>query len=65
MSYAVERLINHVINDTKKCRTYEKDHCGICDKIVKTDHRAIQCDSCELWGFTLSAMIHFCRNMNN
>ena len=34
---------------TQKCRTYENDHCGNCNKIVKTDHQAIQCDSCELW----------------
>ena len=25
------------------------DHCGICNKIVKTNHQAIQCDSWELW----------------
>ena len=27
-----------------------KDPCGICNKTVKTNHRAKQCDSYELWA---------------
>ena len=49
MSYSVERLINLIINDTNKCKTYENNHCGICNKIVKTDQQAIQCDAFKLW----------------
>ena len=48
MSYSVERIIDH-INDTNNPRSCVKDPCGFCNKTVKIDHQAIQCDSCELW----------------
>ena len=47
--YSVERLINLIINDVNKTSSCVLDLCAICNKTVKTDHRAILCDSCECW----------------
>ena len=47
--YSVERLINLIINDVNKTSSCALDLCAICNKTVKTDHRAILCDCCECW----------------
>ena len=50
MSYSTERIIDIVVNKNKtKPRRNVKDPCGICSKTVKTVHKAIQCDTCDLW----------------
>ena len=45
MSYTVDRVIN-VIENNRSCVKFP---CGICDKSVKNNHKAIQCHSCDLW----------------
>ena len=50
MSYSTERIIDIVVNkNLTKPRRNVKDPCGICSKTVKTVHKAIQCDTCDLW----------------
>ena len=49
MTYSTERIIDIVTNDKIKLRRNVKDPCGICSRKVKSDHKAIQCDSCDLW----------------
>ena len=49
MSYTVDRLIDVIENVRPKPRSCVKFPCGICNKSVKNNHKAIQCDSCDLW----------------
>ena len=43
--------INHIIGiiETGRPRRCMKFPCGICNKTVKINQKAVQCDSCDLW----------------
>ena len=49
MSYTVDRVIDIIENNRPKPRSCVKFFCGICNKSVKDNQKAIQCDSCDLW----------------
>ena len=48
MSYTVDRIIDVIESDRPKSRSCIKFPCVICNK-SKKNHKAIQCDSCDLW----------------
>ena len=50
MSDTVERIINLILEDMTKTRSCVKDPCGVCKKTVKTEHKAILCNSCKFWS---------------
>ena len=45
----IERLIESILNGRIKPRSRVKHPCGICYKAVKKNHKAVQCDECDLW----------------
>ena len=49
MSYTVVRVIDIIENDRPKPRSCVKFPCGNCNKSGKNNHKATQCDSCDLW----------------
>ena len=49
MSDTVDRDIDIIENNRPKPRSCVKFPCGICNKSVKNNHKACQCDSCDLW----------------
>ena len=51
MSFSVDHIISIIDNNGPKPRSCVKFPCGICNKTVKKNHKAIQCDSCDLWVY--------------
>ena len=49
MSFSVDHIISIIDNNNPKPRSCVKFPCGICNKTVKKNHKAMQCDSCDLW----------------
>ena len=49
MSFSIDHIINLIDTNRPKPRTCVKFPCGICNKSVKKNHNAIQCDSCDFW----------------
>ena len=49
MSYTTERIIDLILQENNKPKTNRKYPCGICSKSVKSNQKAIQCDSCDQW----------------
>ena len=47
-SCSIDRIIDILETNRPKLRSV-KFPCGICNKTVKSNHKAIQCDSCDLW----------------
>ena len=59
MSYSTDRILD-IINQGKiKPKRNIKYPCGICCKSVKSNQKAIQCDSCDQWIHTV------CNNTTN
>ena len=46
MSYNVESIINHILDDDANPRRFVKDPCGICNKTIKSGQLALQCNFC-------------------
>ena len=59
MSYTTEDIIDIICQERIKPKSNIKFPCGICNKSVKSNQKAVQCDSCDLW-------IHIvCNNTTN
>ena len=59
MSYTTDRIIDIINQGNIKPKRNIKYPCGICCKSVKSNQKAIQCDSCDQW-------IHIvCNNTTN
>ena len=46
MSYNVESIINHILDDDANSRRFVKDPCSICNKTIKSGQLALQCNFC-------------------
>ena len=49
MSYTIEHIIDLINQEKRKPKHNLKYPCGICCKRVKSNQKAIQCDSCDQW----------------
>ena len=49
MASNIENIMETLLNGRIKPRSCVKYPCGICYKSVKSNHKAVQCDTCDLW----------------
>ena len=49
MKIPVENIIESILNGRILPRSRIKHPCSICYKSVKSNHKAVQCDVCDLW----------------
>ena len=49
MVISMEGIIESILDGRIKPRSCVKYPCGICYKSVKSNHKAVQCDACDLW----------------